>query len=439
MSLANDFESFCGSKNFELSDEMDTTIKEITKKLNSKYYDLSSEEKDHMYIVGSMGRMTAVKSSSDLDLLFDLPDSLFSKYDSYGSNGQSELLQNVKEILMEHYPKTFIKGDGQVVVIEFTKYTVELVPAFKQSDGKFKYPDTHNGGSWKYTDPLSEQNECMESSKKSSGAFINFCHIIREWKNNEGFKFGGLLIDTFVFNHLNSCAFEDDYSFDNYLEILKNILDYVGGLDKNQSYWYALGSNQKIFNNSKGNFVSKAKKTLKQIQDAESNEDDMNDVLREILGNDFPKSESSEFLTEESLAFEKTYDNTEKFIEDVFPVDIRYSLQIDCCISQNGFRTFWLRKFPNKYIGIKKELKFSVTSTDCQDYDVFWKVRNVGNEAIRRNCIRGQIVKGNNQKIEHSQFNGNHYVECYLVKNGVCVARDRIDVPISMNVSLNRK
>ena len=59
MSLANDFESFCGSKNFELSDEMDTAIKEITKKLNSKYYDLSSEEKDHMYIVGSMGRMTA--------------------------------------------------------------------------------------------------------------------------------------------------------------------------------------------------------------------------------------------------------------------------------------------------------------------------------------------------------------------------------------------
>lgn len=172
-------------------------------------------------------------------------------------------------------------------------------------------------------------------------------------------------------------------------------------------------------------------KLYNQIQDAESNEDDMNNVLREILGNDFPKSENSEFLTEESLAFKKAYDNTEEFIEDVFPVDIRYSLQIDCRISQNGFRTFWLRKFPNMYIGIKKELRFSVTSTDCRDYDVFWKVRNVGDEAIRRNYIRGQIVKGNNQEIEHSQFNGNHYVECYLVKNEVCVTRARIDVPIS--------
>lgn len=28
-------------------------------------------------------------------------------------------------------------------------------------------------------------------------------------------------------------------------------------------------------------------------------------------------------------------------------------------------------------------------------YDIYWKVRNVGYEAIRRNCIRGQIKKGN--------------------------------------------
>jgi hypothetical protein len=31
---------------------------------------------------------------------------------------------------------------------------------------------------------------------------------------------------------------------------------------------------------------------------------------------------------------------------------------------------------------------------------------------------------------EHTSFYGPHYVECYLIKNGVCVAKDRIDVPI---------
>lgn len=44
---------------------------------------------------------------------------------------------------------------------------------------------------------------------------------------------------------------------------------------------------------------------------------------------------------------------------------------------------------------------------------------------------RGQIIK-DNKRIHHetTKFFGPHYVECYLIKNGICVAKDRIDVPI---------
>ena len=45
--------------------------------------------------------------------------------------------------------------------------------------------------------------------------------------------------------------------------------------------------------------------------------------------------------------------------------------------------------------------------------------------------IRGNIVKTNSKtKQESTNFKGHHYVECFLVKNEVCIARDRIDVPI---------
>lgn len=441
MSLKDDFETFCNSIDFELSDDMDKTIREITKKLNSKYYQLVGEEEEHMYVVGSMGRNTAVKSSSDLDLLFDLPSSVFSKYDKYESNGQSELLQNVKEALKEHYPKTKIRADGQVVVIEFTKYTVELVPGFRQSDDRFKYPDTHGGGSWKYTDPLSEQYECVSSSNKSNGAYIDFCHIIRKWKNNQGFKLGGLLIDTFVFNNFDSSDFEQDYSYDNYLELFKDVLQYISDLDDNQSYWYALGSNQRVYNKNNGKFSTKASKALSKIQNAEDNNDNMNDVLREILGNEFPESKNQKTDNNVSMALSEVFNNTEEFIENKFPVDIRYSLTIDCKVSQSGFRTFMLRESHNNYIGIKKKLEFYISEVDDSlknsKYDILWKVRNVGKEAVRRNCIRGQIIRGDHGKpdrrTEHSNFNGKHYVECFLVKNGVCIARDRIDVPINNN------
>lgn len=46
---------------------------------------------------------------------------------------------------------------------------------------------------------------------------------------------------------------------------------------------------------------------------------------------------------------------------------------------------------------------------------------------------RGQITKGNSSKEEHTNFNGRHYVECYIVKNEVCIARNKILVPIDVN------
>ncbi|WP_289184277.1 nucleotidyltransferase domain-containing protein, partial [uncultured Parasutterella sp.] len=53
-------------------EEMNTTIGEIAKKLNKEYYNLDKEDKEHMYVVGSVGRGTAIKGVSDLDLIFDL-------------------------------------------------------------------------------------------------------------------------------------------------------------------------------------------------------------------------------------------------------------------------------------------------------------------------------------------------------------------------------
>ena len=60
---------------------------------------------------------------------------------------------------------------------------------------------------------------------------------------------------------------------------------------------------------------------------------------------------------------------------------------------------------------------------------------NRGEEAKKRNMIRGQIESdgGHGTKKEHTDFMGNHIVECYIIKNNVVVARDFIDVPITTN------
>lgn len=430
------FNTFCNNIVLDNYEDMKTSAVEIAKKLISVYYDeQDSDPLQHLFIVGSVGRRTAIKGNSDLDIIFDLPNSVFTRFDQYETNGQSRLLQEVKEHLKERYPHTELKGDGQVVVIEFCKYTVELVPGFKQSDGRFKYPDSNNGGSWKYTNPLPEQSECKKCDDKSNNNFYNFCRIIRSWKNALGFKFGGILIDSLVYNHFNENDFYANFTKDDYLDIFKNLLAYLSKQDKNKEFWVALGSKQHVYNSCGGIFVLKADESLKKIENAQKNGDDLDEVLRELLGADYPVERK---IVEKAMEEISSFSKTEQFIQNLFPVDIRYNLSLDCIVSENGFKDELLSKLlqrdlPKKiWLRHNKKLKFFIKEKDCpKPYDIYWKVRNVGTEAERRNCVRGQIIRTNSQtQQETTQFQGEHYVECYLVKNEVCVAKAHIDVPI---------
>lgn len=63
-------------------------------------------------------------------------------------------------------------------------------------------------------------------------------------------------------------------------------------------------------------------------------------------------------------------------------------------------------------------------------YDVYWKVKNTGQEALDAGEPRGEIERGDSTRYEHTSYVGSHYVEVYIVKNGVCVAQDRQPVII---------
>ena len=430
MSLSNDFESFCNDLALDTTD-METSCGEIAKKLNSHYYDLAGEKSEHLYIVGSVGRKTAIAKTSDLDMIFDLPLSVYEKYNAYESNGQSALLQDVKEVLKERYPKTEIKGDGQVVSIEFTSFTVELVPAFKQSDETFKYPDTHDGGSWKYTDPIAEQNECASCDITSCNNYYRFCRMIRKWKSNCGVVMGGLLIDTLVYNHFVDKGYYSDKIYSDYFDMLKSLFRYLKGLNKDQSYWLAVGSNQFVYNKDKGSFIGKAEKAYNKLCDCDTDEKKYS-ALNYVFGTSFPDTTTvTQSAYTDSI---RSFDNTEEFIENRVPVDIAYSLRIDCKVTQNGFRDFFLSIFlrDGGYLAHNKSLEFFIKHNSVPSpYQVWWKVRNVGSVAEMKNKIRGRIITSNSEKQrEHTDFYGPHFVECYIIKNSVCVARDRIDVPI---------
>ena len=170
MGLDKEFEDFCADlfMDDEETEKWNNRIKKITKRLNKKYYEDNDSDCEHMLVVGSVGRNTALHKVSDYDCIFELPSSKYKQFNEHSGNGQSALLQEVKKEIKLLYPNTKVKGDGQVVVISFVFGDIELVPAFKQNDNSFKYPDSNKGGTWKITKPIPEIDESNIQSVVSS-------------------------------------------------------------------------------------------------------------------------------------------------------------------------------------------------------------------------------------------------------------------------------
>ncbi|MFP3470811.1 hypothetical protein R0J90_12285, partial [Micrococcus sp. SIMBA_144] len=126
-----------------------------------------------------------------------------------------------------------------------------------------------------------------------------------------------------------------------YPQLLKDFFYYLKNLNKDQSYWLALGSNQKVYNKD-GKFVSKAKKAYDKIIDVENNSIEMHEKMKELLGSKFPNQ--IEERVHKSLSEDYNFDDTEEYIEGQYPVDIRYNMEIKCDVDQDGWRKTPLRK-----------------------------------------------------------------------------------------------
>lgn len=190
--------------------------KRITKAINQIFWN-SSSETAHSFYVGSYGRGTAI-NTSDLDVLIELPDEEFVHFSSVYGNGQSRLLQSVKNAILSTYPNTNIKGDGQVVVINFSDgMKFELLPAFKNNtiwgwDSTYKYPDTHMGGNWMTTNPKAEQEAIKEKNNISNGLLFDACKHVRYVRDKffSSYHLSGILIDAFLYNAIGGWHFLRD-------------------------------------------------------------------------------------------------------------------------------------------------------------------------------------------------------------------------------------
>jgi hypothetical protein len=435
ISISDDFRTLLDNIAVDNAETISLRYGEITRALNLGFRSTDSRTANSLQ-VGSYGRGTAIKGISDLDMLYIVPEGC---RDTYRDKGQYRLLRKTADEIQTRYKSTTIYVDRLVVVVEYNGFKVEVQPVFEEADGSFSFPDTKGGGRWRTTLPRDELKAIADADRAKNWNLRRLCKVARAWRNKHGVVMGGLLIDTLAYNFLQSTNDYDERSYLYYDWMVRDFFLYLANLPA-QTRYNAIGSNQHVTVYKK--FQSPAKKaydlTINAIEAGD--EARANERWRKIFGRGYPNAPTTvakAYITEGSAQAR----NTEEFIEDSFPVDIRYSIKIECEVKQSGFRTIYLRAsraigVPRLPVYTSKSLKFYLTSDHTipppSVFHLYWKVLNRGEEAVRRDLVRGEIIPddGSRTRTERSQFRGEHVVDCYAVQNGVVVAKDRIHVRI---------
>lgn len=289
--VATAFEQFC--KNLRFSDDsldkISTRYHAITKRINADYWGTYSDSTHSLY-VGSYGRDTEI-FASDIDMLVELPQATYEKFDAYTSNGQSALLQEVKKVIEKTYSNTKLKADGQIISISFSDgMDFEVLPAFINDDGSsYTFANSNDGGSWKITDPRAEIAAIQTMHNQCNYNLKRLCKMARAWKYYNDVDISGILLDILCYNFISSWEYSDK-SYLYYDWMTRDFLKYVAEQPISQWRWKVMGSNRYI--TCLGSFQSKAndsyKKALEAIADETENPSRANTKWREIYGSRFP-------------------------------------------------------------------------------------------------------------------------------------------------------
>lgn len=237
----------------------------IVRLLNKEFRHLDSDFQ-HARYVGSFGRGTAIRGVSDIDLLFEMPRSVYIKYNRYSSNGQSALLQAVKNCLQRSISTTDMAGDGQVVVVNFIGMHFDVLPVFKTDVGNYIFPDTHDNGSWQECDPVAEIQTYNLTNLRYSGKLKRLSQLARAWREINNVPISGFLIDTLAYQFLSRWPDNTSKGYVSYPDMLSDFFDFLGNQNREQNYWMAPGSGQRVWRD--GTFETKADRAYLNVVNA---------------------------------------------------------------------------------------------------------------------------------------------------------------------------
>lgn len=111
-----------------------------------------------------------------------------------------------------------------------------------------------------------------------------------------------------------------------------------------------------------------------------------------------------------------------------WPIDQNniYDVEVKASYKTN---IFWKNFDSRQHLQKGKELKFKAQTNVPDPFEVYWQVVNTGKEATDAGQLRGDFIEHSNNertdiyRTESTSYTGDHWVECFIIKNNICVAK----------------
>ncbi len=349
---------------------------------------------------------------------------------NYSKNEDSrDVLDELYSILIES--KTYEKAEIQhhSIGIELTSISIDVVPVITDDyDDELYWIGDYENGDWAKTDPKGHKHWSTDVNKENEGMYKPLVKIFKWWRR------------------VNCTA---DVRYPKGITLEKIIADNIGDASKSTEE-LLIETIENIISNYKEDYVDIG--LLPTIDDP-SEKVINNNLLGGYEFSDFSAFidklvEHSQLLNDEGIG----NDTWKKVLGTEFPSDngTNSNNALVCQMAQHRQKPLWPMKrdaaafvtltvkdnygnvleYNNNGKPLPKgcNLYFKACTGVKKPFVVKWQITNTGKEAFENNCMRGDFEDSNIGSIgrkEETSFTGSHSVQCFIIKNGICVAKSK--------------
>lgn len=215
------------ASNLNVTDRQEKVVSTCRENVvNTIKKELTLHSEQNSKLIGSYDRNTLIRylSENDVDVMVVLHYSENKGWET--PEGTVTALNKFKSILTAAYPKTDMRIDRNCVTMKLSEFTLDVVPAFRYSDGTYRIPDTYRQ-QWLSTNPVEFSKKISELNKNMGSTFIPLIKMVKGWNRENGFIIRSFHLECMLFDHYKN--YVEGYSYDSTLQVFFSKLPFYLG------------------------------------------------------------------------------------------------------------------------------------------------------------------------------------------------------------------